>query len=352
MLQHESSRQSRTLTWVLGLFLIVLLASACSKGTYGTAEAPIQESGAPIAVSVVSHQLERIEVDGDDGPIVFPDPVYAVRLKFENTSEADVLYQPSHGAETAVAAQAPLLFVDAGEGNPLTENINGVLLKGGFAPGQQSKGLTITAGESIEDVYTFSAPPNEQMNLVLHVPPTLHKGKKPILIKLPYQANELEGPAAAKAGEEVTLGDVSVKVKSAKVRYLDMEDTSTKAAGHSGNPVYAVEVEVKNGGGTPVTYAPNHRASGRNVVGPSLSAGDSDFLRVKFGANNSVKGQVAGTETIEKGKSVSDIIVFQRPGKSVKNVVLTIPGTIFGQPGVARFALDYKHADPEKPKAP
>lgn len=327
--------------------LMLLSLVACKKEVVGTLGEPLQEKGAPVAVTLEGYTLERVETEGAKGPLVYKKPVLVLDLKFENKGGSPFFYQPTHSSDKASNLQAPLLFVDPGAEGELTQNIPGVFLEEGLLRGQKEGGTQIAAGEAIVDRYIFSPPEQTDLDMVLTIPASLHGGKGQIKVKLSYAKPELPAVQSKKPGDAIKMGDVTVTVLKSGVEYVKLKDTNA-GDGFSKDPVYKVSYKIENNGASEVTYKPSHGASGE-VLAPSLSNGSARYMRVRFGADREVAGQVNGSKGIAAGKSLTDVAIFERPPKGVNKVQLMLPGKLFGQKGMARVDIPYAHTDPAKP---
>jgi hypothetical protein len=346
----SSEAWGRRLLCLPAAFLILGGVSACQKPATGNLGEAVQEKDAPVAVTVVEYTLERVEIEGQNGPLVFPEPVLAIKLKLENKGAGPVPYQPNHTADKATNLQSPLLFVDPGPKNPPSHNITGVYLEEGRLSGQkESKLLQIAPGDSVEDVYLFQPPAEENVELVLTIPPSMHGGKLFMHIKISYTRPNAPAIVTYEPGTDITVGTSTVRVSPGVVQFVALKD-SNQGEGFSKDAVFKVPFTIKNGGEGPVQYDPGHTQVG-DALGVSLMevGGAGRFLRVRFGGDREVVGQVRSATTIEPGKSLTDFAIFERPAKQAKTVRVRIPARLFGGEGLIRVDMPYTYADPPKP---
>jgi hypothetical protein len=327
----------------------LLLATGCQKETVGTPGSPLQEEGAPVSVTMTGYALQRVEVEGEKGPLIYDKPVLVLDLSFENKGATPFFYQPTHTTDKASDSQAPLLFVDPGPKGELKQNIPGVFLEQGLLDGQQSSGVQIQPGESAKDRYLFVPPEETNMDMVLTIPAALHGGKGVIKVKISYTKPDLPPAKTYKAGEAIKVGDAVLTVKSAKVEFVKLKDTN-QGEGFSKDPVVKVSYQVENKGKEPLNYDPGHKQSGE-ALGPTLvqSGGNGRYMRVRFGADRDAVGQVGGRETLAAGKSLEDFAVFERPPQGVDKLLLKVPGRVLGQKGLVTVEVPYSSIDPPKP---
>lgn len=322
----------------------------CQKPTVGNLGEPVQEKGAPVAVTVVGYSLERVEIEGEKGPLVFPEPVLAVTLKMENKGQAAHPYQPTHTADKATNLQSPLLFVDPGPKAPPSLNITGVYLEEGRLPSQKTGLIQIAPGESVEDTFLFQPPTEENVDLMMTIPPAIHGGKNFLHVRISYTRPEAPGVTVHEPGKDIVVGDVTVKVTPGAVEYVKLKDVN-KGEGFSKDPVYKVAFTLSNKGEKPVQYDPGHLQVGE-ALGVTLTenGGAGRFLRVRFGGDREVPGQIRSATVIEPGKSVTDFAIFEQPSKQVKSLRLSIPARLFAGEGLLRIDMPYTYSEPEKPK--
>jgi hypothetical protein len=330
-------------------FALLVLAVGCKAETFGELGAPAQEAGAAVAVTVTGLTGERLEIDGKDGPLVYSAPVIAIAISFENKGETNFLYKPTHNQAKTSNLEAPILYRDPGPEAELRASVDGVFLEGVFAAGQQEEVVDLKPGESVKDVYLFKMPEEEKLGLVLTIPPDLHGGKGLIKIKIPYEKPAVQEVQVSGQGEEVKLGSATVTVSAGETLYLDLMENKTK--GFSKEPVYKVVYSIRNDGSEAINYEPNHTASGSALAASLIADGEKggNYMRVRFSADRDVVGQTGRRQAIAPGTTHKDFAIFERPPEGVEAVRFTLPGKLFGQPGLLRVRLPYKAETPKKP---
>lgn len=348
---HRGAQAEVLIRASLAAAAVLLLAGAgCKKDVVGAQGAAVQEPGAPVAVTLEGYTIERLELDGASGPLVYKDPVLAVTLKFENKGEKNIFYQPTHSLNKASNLEAPLLFVDPGPEGELRNNISGVFLEEGRLESQQEGNVDLKPGDAVTDTYLFTVPEAEQADLIMTIPPAMHGGKVMLKIKMPYTRAEVPAPKVYGMGEGINVGDTTFTVKSAKVEYVSLKDANA-GEGFSKEPVFRVDFEIKNGGKEAMTYEPGHRITGEGLAMALLQDGGSGrYMRAYFGADRDVEGQTGVRESIDAGATHKDFAIFERPPKGVDALQLQVPGKILGGPGLIRVKIPYKWEDPSKPK--
>jgi len=152
-----------------------------------------------------------------------------------------------------------------------------------------------------------------------------------------------------------TLGNTEVTVVGTEVKTPDFVDSNGQSvlvtAGSA--RVFAVKLSFKNTGDAPIPYSPRHNAaSGQADTTPLLfkmpAEGEklTPIPNLRLGDNIFTTDQVQIETDIEPGKAVVDEYLFKIPPPDDKELLLTVPATLFGGDAgnVARFAL------PNEPK--
>ncbi len=347
----ERGQSATTFTVATLVCAMATLAIGCKKETVGALGAPTQEKGAPIAVTLAGFTLERVELEGPDGPLIYGEPVLALSLTFANKGEANFLYKPTHDKAKTTNLEAPILFVDPGPKARPSNPIEAVLIEEGLLAGQQTQNVDLAPGKSVTDIYLFKAPEEGQRALVLTVPPSLHGGSGMMLIKMTYEPTALPEVVVHNIGEAVKVGSATLTVQSAKIEYVKLKEGAKD--GFSKDPVLKITYEIKNDGAESITYDPNHQTAGK-ALAPALheEGGGGRFMRARFGADRTVVDQTASAVSINAGKSLQDFALFERPPETIKELRLLLPGKIFGQPGLVRVKMPYKYDSPKNPVEP
>jgi len=343
---------SRVGHWILAA-AVAVAAMGCQQGPTVTAMGEPAEAGG-MTIEVTSWDMRMLEVIDGKRTHEYDEPVLAMEVKLTNTGEEAYRYAPQHGIEQATEANSPLLYYDPGEGESLPPsnksaiNISGVVLEKGHPKGQIQEATQIAPGESVTDLYLFQEPDREQADLMLSVPPKVHRGDKPVLIRVPYEKKSPEGPTWYARGETAEFDGVKFTVDSVETIYVEINPSDGEKA-YSADPLLKVGYKIVNDSDETVTYNPGHHAvSGRR--GAELYAGDEKFARVKFSANVEVVDQVTEATELESGDSLADFSIFERPGNTIEDLKFEYPASRFGRAGLVRFDLGYQYEEPEKPE--
>lgn len=330
-------------THVKSAFMALMLAvtlAGCEKPLVGAVGAAQTVGG--MEFNVTSYDVRYLEINDGDQTYEYPRPVLTIPISIKNVGEGDFIYSPSHNAAQMTEAATPLLYLDPGaEATLPPENKNlipGVVLDKGTVAGQVVSATTLAKGQSVDDVLLFEVPDAAQ-KLILSIPPAMHRGKMPLLIRLDYQPVEPKGPKVYEVGKEQAFDGVTFTVTGTEYGYVKTND-SAQGEGFSSDPLFKVSYKVSNTTDAAVTLDPGHKAVGTR--GAALYGADSAYNRVKFPASTKVEGQIDGTVTVEPGKSVTDFVLFEAPPKGVTRASFEYPASLFGRTGLARFNVPFE----------
>lgn len=339
--------------------LYAFLACASILALSGCGEKPVVSTAGQTATAggvefqVGTYDIKYVQLNEGAKTFEYPKAVMIVPITITNKGKQALPYAPSHKATNANEASTPLLYADPGPEQTLPPAsktpIPGIVFKKGTLAGQQTESATIAAGESLKDLLVFEVPPKGLSSLVLSLPPTYHRGKVPVLFRVPYTAKTPKGPAVNKPGEAITLSGVDLTVNGNEIAYIETSDTAD-GKGYSAEPLLKISYTIKNGTDKDIIYTPNHKVTG--AVGIKLSSADEgSYKRVMFGATTSAVGQKLGKTSIKAGASIKDYVLFERPGKDVDKLLMEFPGSLFKAKGIARIELPYTYAEPKPPTA-
>ncbi len=344
-----------------GMRLAILCAAlAVCLAVVGCDEEPvIQPSDSPATVGDIEFQFEDYEVrylelTGDDGETIeYPEPVLAVSVSVTNVGEDEFVYRPTHDALEMNEAQTPMLYegpetpeVELEEFTP-AQTFVGVRLEAGEWDRQQQDSVNLAAGESVTDTYMFEVPEAAQENLLLTMPPTMHRGEIPAFIQFDYvEPDEPEGPMVYAIGDEIEFDGVVFTVTDITQEYVELEEDDDE--GFSSDPVLKIAYNIENISEEPVEFDPGHGDVTGNR-GPVVESAEYDFTRTRFSADTDPVGQIEGAE-IEPGESVDDFATFERPDEDVDLATFIFPGSHFDQSGRVRVGFSYEFEEVEEPE--
>ncbi len=321
---------------------------ACDKPVVATGT---EATVGGVKFSVGEYEVRYLEVVDGANTYEYPQPALVIPVTLTNVGEGDFAYASTHSTQSMAEAQTPLLYIDPGAEEDLPPEsktvINGVYLQKGTVKGQVTENTSIKKGESLTDMFLFEVPDPSVSKLVLSLPPSMHRGKFPVLFRIPYAAKEAAGPKVYETGEPVALGPAAFTVTGTDVQYVKTTD-SGQGEGFSSDPLLRVDFEIKNTSDAPITYRPSHRDVGGR--GASLFGAAESFKRVKFSATTIVEGQKDGAVQLAPGDSVKDFVLFERPTEGTQQLNFEYPAALFGGSGIARVKLDYEYANPPLPE--
>lgn len=140
-------------------------------------------------------------------------------------------------------------------------------------------------------------------------------------------------------GEAIKLGDVTVRVTSAKVGTV--KGSGIFGESSSDKKYFQMAVQLTNGSRTrKLEYTP--WMSPQLVVAPRPKLYDdlgNQYRGVDFGFASRVEGQAQGLQAIYPEKSVSDVLVFEVPVDAAPLVRLELPAENVNGTGLFRFKI-------------
>lgn len=328
---------------------VLVAGAACEKPVVGAMGEPVVAGG--MQFNVTGYELRYLEFNEGDKTVSYTEPVLAIRVQITNESDKPLSYTPSHRTQQMTEAGTPLLYRDPGAEAelppPAKDIIGGVYLERGELAEQVVALQNLQPGQSLQDVFLFEVPREKSAALILSVPPSMHHGAMPVLIRIPYAYKEPKGHTVYQAGEPIARGAASFLVKSAEVAYIETTHT-IEGKGYSSEPLLKISYTISNPGDQPIRYSPEHYVEGAR--GAAAYAGSTTLKRVKLPPNTRAVGQVQGVTTIEPGKSVSDFVLFERPDEAHDSLTFEFPASTFGDAGLIRVAVPYQHTEPPLPK--
>lgn len=338
------------------LFLASCLAPAA---LFTACESPVVVDAGQTAtiggvdLSVGTYEVRHVELHVGDDTVEYADPILIIPITITNKGEDAITYSPTHNAQTMTESSTPLLYPDPGAGADLPPAtkvpIAGVTLAKGALEGQINASTSIAPGESLTDLLLFHLPAEGTDALILSLPPTLHRGKVPALIRIAYTPPEPTGPKIYKLGEALPFGDVTFTITGTEQSYIVTNDSS-QGKGFSRDPLLKIAYTIENKSEAAITYRPGHRAVGADAKGARLTQGSEGVSRVQFAASTTPDGQLQGEQTIAPAGTSSDFVLFESPAEAGE-LSFEYPASLFGQKGLVRVAIPYEPATVPKPDA-
>lgn len=334
---------------ILGLLIFTFVMMGCGEEVVVSSPGKAVTAGG-VEFTVGDYEVRYLEINAGDDTYEYPRPVLVLPISLKNVGEGSFIYSPSHSSQQMSESSSPLLYLAPGPEADLPPesktHINGVYLEKGSPEGQVTTATTLNKGESVNDIFLFEVP-DAANDLVLSLPPSMHRGKMPVLFKFGFEPREAKGPKVFAAGEAIDFDGVSFNVTGASTEYVKISDVS-QGEGFSSEPLFKVAYEITNNTEKTVEYEPSHNAVGTR--GAALFDQKNSYKRVKFSASTTVDEQQRSTVKIEPGESVKDFVLFELPDEDISVVSVEYPAALFGRTGLARVTVDYTYEKPDKPK--
>lgn len=318
-------------------------------------EAPLGQpvTQGSVSFTVTGTDFAYLELDGPTGGRITSEPVLLLNATITNAGTEPVRYDLAWGASNATQAQAPLLLVDSGaEAEPTTGTpIPRLLLNTTrYLADPVTEARTIAAGQSIDDVLLFSAPPEGASALVLSVPPGVFgaNARFPGYVRIPWTATEATPPAPTPVGTAVNGESFAFTVNGSSVVWPALTNTTAQSEGFSQEPLLRIDFTATNTGEASIEYVP--AAASNQFDPPTLVTSDgSPVERASFGPGITAAGAATARVPIAPGQSYNGVMYFRRPPATETELLLSLPAARLGSPGVIRVAVPYTHADPPEP---
>lgn len=162
-----------------------------------------------------------------------------------------------------------------------------------------------------------------------------------------------EGSTATVGGVEFTIGDY-------QIRYLEVTDSSDTY--EYPQPALVIPITATNVGEGSYTYTPSHTTQQMSEAqtpllyhaptgekADELPPANKTMINGVFLAKGTVDGQLTKNETVNKGESVSDLLLFEVPD-AAKPLILSIPPALHRGTLPVLFKIDFKPTEPMGPK--
>ncbi|TXD41699.1 hypothetical protein FRC96_03755 [Lujinxingia vulgaris] len=342
-------RGSRLVPTLASLAAIVSLTACEEAVTIGPANQAQTVGG--VTFEPGPYSARYLELDDQGSTIEYPRPVLTIPVTVTNAGEDNVVYSPSHASQQMTEGSTPLLYPAPPAETPLAEfskaPISGVYLDRGSLPGQVTTTTTLAPGESISDIFLFELPDASVRDLVLSLPPSMHRGKNPVLFALTYEPSTPEGPAVYEVGQSIDFEGVSFEVTAVDQSYIKLKDSSDKE-GYSADPVLRIDYKLTNQGEEAVSFEPGHRdLSGRQ--GARLQSATASLNRVRLPSNTTAEGQLERDTEIAAGTSVTDFALFERPD-AAGSLTFEFPADHFARSGKVRVSIPFEPAEVAVPE--
>lgn len=169
---------------------------------------------------------------------------------------------------------------------------------------------------------------------------------------------ECEEPVVSDMSSPATVGGVQFEVTKYDVEYLEL--TEGDEIFEYPDPVLTITVSITNNGKKPLTYSPTHSAQQMSETStPLLYADPGGEAKLPPATKNPIPGvyleegklggQITKTQTLEPGKSTTDIFVFEVPDAKSADLIFSIPPSMHRANVPVLFRIPYEYKKPEGP---
>ena len=165
-------------------------------------------------------------------------------------------------------------------------------------------------------------------------------------------------PLVGVVGTAQTAGGIEFKVADYDVRYLEINDGDNTY--EYPRPVLRIPISIKNTDEKSFIYSPSHGALQMTEAATPLLYLDpgeeadlpptnKNLISGVVLDKGAVEGQVVSSSTLEKGKSLEDVLLFEVPDGAQK-LILSIPPAMHRGKLPLLFRIDFKPVEPKGPK--
>lgn len=332
--------------------LVLALAVGCVTPPEATLGQPVTQEG--VSATVTGVELTYLDLEGPVGGVQTEAPLLVVRLSTTNSGTEPVRYDLAWGASAATQAQTALLFVDAGPEAEPTSGLpvaRALLNTHRYLADPVTEARSIAAGETLEDILLFEAPPADATALVLSLPPTLFgpAAKAPAFVRIPWSnPGEIAPPTGVGVGEAHAGDGFEFTVTGTSVLWPRMTNSTDGKAGFSEAPLLRIDFALANTGESTIEYLPTSATNRYNPAVLHTDAG-ATVPRATFPPNITVDGLQTAARQIGPGERFENFMLFERPAAEVSSLRLVIPGARLGSTGIVRVELPYAWEDPAEP---
>ena len=341
-----------SLVWVgaVSLLALALVVTGCKNVPEG--EMGTELINGDLGVTVDGIELAYLDLQAASGEVqTTENALLLIHMSLTNHGAAAIRYDTGDASTSVLQALTPVLFVDPGEGEEVTQDHNIKVISLGqfrYLDDPVTGPTTIDPGATIQDVLLFEQPPEGTTGLRLSLPPTIFGAQVevPAWIRIPFSPGEPRVPVVY-GPNDPALGDgYQLTINRTEVAYLPNRDQT----GFVEQPVLAVWYDLTNTTEAPMAYAPPHRI-GSGGTAPALVAGASSFNRVLVPSSQGIAGQLEDTQTIPPGGHLTDVATFERPPAGTEGLVFFFKGHTVGHTGQVRIQIPYSFSDPPLPEA-
>lgn len=332
------------------LFALVGAVGCDEEPEIHSSDQPATQGG--VQFEIDEYHIRYFELTDNGETVEYPDPVLAIGVEITNTGEDEFVYNPTHNTHEMSEARTPLLFpspntpeIDWETFTP--QHISAVQLERGSWDQQLQGSATLAPNESVTDYFLFALPEPTQSNLILSIPPAMHRGDIPLFIQFSYVASDPKGPAVHSIGDAIDFDDVTFTVTNIEQAYIELEDSS-EGEGFSNEAVLRISYTIENNSDEAIRFDPAHGDLSGNE-GAFVQSQSTSFNRVRFPANTEPVGQQRRV-TIEPGETIEDFATFERPDQRAEAATFLLAAQHFDRSGRVRVSFSYAPSEVEKPE--
>lgn len=152
--------------------------------------------------------------------------------------------------------------------------------------------------------------------------------------------HEKSGLQWAMASGPVTQGDIQVQIKAVRVGKVPLKERFSDDATQSKDELLAVEIEVTNLSTTKKVDYRTWGGDSTSILNHTVLKDNHDnrYRVIDFGFGSSVVGAIE-SEALYPGKTVQDVLVFEKPVADLDYLNLELPASQFRGEGMLRIRI-------------
>ena len=351
LFERLSQRAARIISFTAVVSILCGVA-ACNSMKVHPADSSVKQGG--MTFKILGYSIEQPNIVERKRILEYKSPFLAIKLQIKNAGKRPFVYSPTHFSKELTQISTPLLFPKPDKAKPPfndIEPLSGVYIEEGTIASQKTSPKTLKSGESVQDIYLFKLPDFEKGRLVLSLPPSMHRGTRPVFFEIPYTYKKPPTPQVHKSGGWIAQNEFEFQLVGTDVAYIELED-QVQGKAYSSEPLLKVTYKIKNTGKDKKTYNPTFRRV-RNMPGPTMVTPEGrELKRVDFPITAKPVGQIFKETKIESGQTLTDFSLFERPDIDKKEATFRFlyPTTHLDMSRLMRFDTDVQLEEPKPPE--
>ena len=189
-------------------------------------------------------------------------------------------------------------------------------------------------------------PPEGMSDLILSLPPIWHRGKTPVLFKIPYTSKDPERSEALSCrGDDRVWGGHLFGHRGRDRLHQDIGYSSGRGL---------LQKSLSSRSTTPSRTRARRRSTTSPIIvllGAPQGRGSMERSRARSRGCSSARRRhqsvsSRGRRSLEAGATLSDYVLFETPSKGAEKLTFEYPASLFEARGIARVSIRIRARDP------